>query len=345
MFSKIGTSGAKILLLQLRLPEGDGFALAGQIQNRNPGIYIVPILQGNETGEVWQRLLQLGLRDVLLPPFTAQNLTQSIGQAAQHAQAQAGMRAATGQPVGSYIVTVASARGGVGKSIFATNLALAMARQSAKVALLDYSMNAGDFFTILDQVPRNTMADAISQGMGLDSVLLTNLFAEHNLGFKFLACPNDEFDFYGFDAEQARNLLKECRQIIDYLVVDTGAYDLAPTSAAVQEADLVYLITTRDLARLMSLQRWIKNVTSQSISLEKLRIVVNHSEVGSELKDEEIEEILACPVTAYLPSCASEVTYSINSGKPMVHARPDHPLSIVIDKLAEYTVTRWADGA
>ena len=345
MLSKIGSSGAKVLLLQIRLPDGDGFSYISQLQARVPGIYVVPILQGNEAGDVWQRVLQLNLRDVLLPPFTPQNISQLLQQAAQHVHQGAAFGPGTSDSQESYVVAVASARSGVGKTLFATNLAIAMVRHSAQVALLDYSMNAGDFFTMLDQVPRNTMADAIAQGLSLDGALLTNLLADHSLGFKFLACPNEDFDFYGFDIDQARNLLKELRKLSEYVVVDTGAYDLAPTTAAVQEADLVYLVTTRDLARLISLQRWLKGVTSQDIPPERFRIIVNHSEVGSELKEEEIEEILGHAVTAYLPSCAAEVTYSINSGKPMNQVRSEHPLSVVIDKLAEYTVARWAESA
>lgn len=337
--AKFPSANANILLLQIRLPDADGFSLIQQFRQKNPAVFVVPILQGNEAGDVWQKILQLNLRDVMVPPFTVQSVMPILQQAASHA--------ATMEPVqrdaGGYVVAVASARGGVGKSIFATNLAISMAQQKADVMLVDYSMNAGDFFTMLDQVPRNTMADAISQGMGLDSTLLKNLMGTHQLGFDFLACPNDEFDFYGFDGESAKHLLQESRQLKEYVVVDTGAYDLPPTNAAIESADVVFMVTTRDLARLMALQRWIKGLTERGADPDKFKVIVNNAEVGSEISENEIEEVLGHPITAYLPSCPAEATFSVNSGKPMLQVKGDHPFCSVIDKLAEYSIQKWAD--
>ncbi len=333
-------SGVNIIITQIRLPDADGFALISQLRQKNPSAYFVPVLQGNEAGDIWQKILQLNLRDVLVPPFSAQSIASVLSQAAGNAQISIPAEASSSS---SYLIAVAGARSGVGKSIFASNLALSMAKQGAATTLIDYSMNSGDFFTMLDQVPRNTLADAIAQGLALDASLLKNLYGEHKLGFSFLACPNDDFDFYGFDAEQSKHLLAEARQLSDYIIVDTGAYDLPPTYSAIEEANVVYLITTRDLARLMSLQRWIKSLSSRGISTENFKVIINNAEVGTEISETEIEEVLAHPVTAYLPSCPAETTYSINSGKPFIETRKEHPFTSVIEKLAEYTIQRWAD--
>jgi pilus assembly protein CpaE len=344
--SKLGAIKPDIVFVQIALPDTDGFSLISSIQNKLPGVYAVPVLQGGEGGDIWQRIFQAGLRDVLVPPFN----TASVLQAARQAQSNAALSGSRGVGSadgsgGSYSVVVSSARGGVGKSIFATNLAVALARRGGATTLFDFSMAAGDFFTMLDQVPRHTMADAIGQGLGLDVSLLRNLVSDHSLGFKFLACPNEDFDFYGFDFEQARNFVNAAREISDYLIFDTGAYDLPMTSAAVEEADLIYLLSTRDLARLLSTQRLIKNFASRNISGEKIKVIVNNAEVGMEISDAEVEEVLAHPVTAYLPSVPAEAAFSINSGKPLIQSNPDHPLAAVIDKLAEYTLIKWDDKA
>jgi pilus assembly protein CpaE len=336
-------ASANIIMVQIRLPDADGFALIHQLRQKHVYAYFVPILQGNETGDVWQKILQLNMRDVLVPPFNSPGILGVMTQALVNAGSSNSPAVVSGGLGSSYLVAVAGARSGVGKSIFATNLALAMAKRGANTSLIDYSMNSGDFFTMLDQVPRNTLTDAIAQGSGLDNILLKTLFAEHKLGFSFLACPNDDFDFYGFDAEQSRHLLVEARQLSDNIIVDTGAYDLPPTYSAIETADVVYMVTTRDLARLMSLQRWMKSLSARGVSTENFKVIINNAEVGTEISEAEIEEVLSHPVTAYLPSCPSETTYSINSGKPFLETRKDHPFTSVIDKLAEYTIQRWAD--
>ena len=67
-----------------------------------------------------------------------------------------------------------SARGGIGKSVVATNLAAAMAKLSDSVTLLDFSLNPGDFAVMLDDVPRNNIMDAVQQGGALDAEYLNN---------------------------------------------------------------------------------------------------------------------------------------------------------------------------
>lgn len=339
--AKLGTARADLVFVQIALPDGDGISVIGQIQKKFPSIYCAPILQGGESGEVWQKILQLGLRDVLVAPLNPQKVLEACRQAESNAAAAA-QQPSTGPTGGAgYVVTVASARGGVGKSIFATNLAVALARRGHGTTLVDLSMSPGDFFTMLDQVPRHTMADAIGQGMGLDATLLRNLIAEHALGFNFLACPNEDFDFYSFDIEQARNLVRTVRELNEFVVIDTGVYDLPPTNAAVEEADLVYLLSTRDLARLLATQRLYKSYLSRGVGEEKVKVIISNAEVGMEITDTEVEEVLGRAVTAYLPSVPAETAFSINSGKPLMQGQPEHPLSAVIDKLAELTAIKW----
>lgn len=342
--AKLTAAKPEMAYVQLALPDMDGFSLIATLKSKLPSVYLVPVLIGGEAGDVWQRIFQEGLRDVLVPPINPQSILQSCRQAENNLALMA-PKAAGPAGTSSYCVTVASARGGTGKSIFATNLAAAMARRGGQVGLYDFSMAASDFFTMLDQVPRHTMGDAIGQGMGLDSSLLRNLTTDHSLGFKFLACPNDDFDFYAFDYDMAKNFVAAAREITEFSVFDTGAYDLPVTSGALESSDLIYMITTRDLSRLLSTQRFIKNLGNRQVGPEKIKVIVNNAEVGLEISDSEVEEVLAHPVTAYLPSVPAEAAFSINSGKPLIQSNPGHPLAAVIDKLAEYTLIRWEEAA
>lgn len=323
-----------IVIISLYLPDADAFDLIAK--GKSAGSVAIPALQGSEGGEVWQKILAQDLRDVLVGVPDPGSVLQTVNAAREHFSPQGG-----GGASGGYLISVASARGGVGKTIFAVNLAIAMSQYDAKIALVDYSMFAGDFFSMLDQVPRNTVADAIGQGE-MDVNFLSSLMSKHPLGFDYLACPNDDFDFYSFDYEAATALLQVSRSLYDYIVVDTGVYDLPPTNAAVDESDLAFLVTNRDLARFMSLQRLIRGYKERGYPEQKIKVIVNDAELGTEITEEEIEEVIEHPVTAYLPSIGVEATFSINSGKPLIQSKPDLPMVGVLNKLAEYSIQRWA---
>jgi pilus assembly protein CpaE len=333
-------SGAELAYISINLPDLDGLSVIRSIKSSSPQLPIIPVFSGSEGGDIWQQILQLNLRDVLVNPTQADQVVDAANKAFEHSHDGGEYREGESQ---SYVVSVASARGGVGKTIFAVNLAICMAQQHADLCLVDYSMSSGDFFTTLDQVPRNTLQDAISQGQGIDDILLRNLISEHPMQFSYLACPNDDFDFYSFDYESATSLIAAARSIKPYVVIDTGVYDLPPTNAAVENSDLVYFITSRDLGRLMSLQKLIKSYADRDIPADKFKVIVNMAEWGTEITEDEIEEVIEHPVTAYLPSIPIEATYSINSGKPLAQANADLPIVSVMHKLAEYTISQWSD--
>jgi pilus assembly protein CpaE len=333
-------SGAELAYISINLPDLDGLSVIRSIKSSSPQLPIIPVFSGSEGGDIWQQILQLNLRDVLVNPTQADQVVDAANKAFEHSHDGGEYREGESQ---SYVVSVASARGGVGKTIFAVNLAICMAQQHADLCLVDYSMSSGDFFTTLDQVPRNTLQDAISQGQGIDDILLRNLISEHPMQFSYLACPNDDFDFYSFDYESATSLIAAARSIKPYVIIDTGVYDLPPTNAAVEHSDLVYFITSRDLGRLMSLQKLIKSYADRDIPADKFKVIVNMAEWGTEITEDEIEEVIEHPVTAYLPSIPIEATYSINSGKPLAQANADLPIVSVMHKLAEYTISQWSD--
>lgn len=335
------SSPAELYIISINLPDMDGLSVIRTVLNNHPTAPIIPVMSGSEGGEIWQQILQMNLRDVMVNPSDAAGVMDAVNKAIEHTHTGGEGPYAEGAGGDSYMVAVASARGGVGKTVFAVNLAICMAQMQAQLSLIDYSMNAGDFFTVLDQVPRHTIQDAISQGDGLDDVLLRNIISEHPLGFDYLACPNDEFDFYSFDYEHSGSLLNAARSLKPYVVVDTGVYDLPPTNAAVDQADLVYFLTNRDLGRLMSLQKLLKSYMDRDQPSEKFKVIVNMAEWGTEITEEEIEEVIEHPVTAYLPSIPIEATYSINSGKPLAQANADLPIVNVMQKLAEYTIRKW----
>jgi pilus assembly protein CpaE len=245
----------------------------------------------------------------------------------------------------SFVISVVSARGGIGKSVVATNIAAAMAKLSDSVTLLDFSLNPGDFAVMLDDVPRNNIMDAVHQGGALDAEYLNNTLAQHpRMRFRYLASPNQEFDASGFDYNVGAAIMAATRTLSQYIVVDTGGGLAGPTVAAIDSSDIIFLVTTRDVARLLSAKSLIKYLKNdRQVTNQKLKVLVNEAEIGAEISENEIESLLEHPVAAYLPCNAGPITFSINSGAPIVVAEPHHPISVVLNKLAELSFYRWQE--
>jgi Flp pilus assembly CpaE family ATPase len=340
------TGHPRMLIVRLNLGDMTGFDFISQVRQKAQDIYIIPALEGTEGGQVWQNLLQLELRDVLVGPIPPQEISKVLATAAPRAQEQFEKTRAPASIEGeAFVISVISARGGIGKSVVATNIAAAMAKLSDSVTLLDFSLNPGDFAVMLDDVPRNNIMDAVHQGGTLDAEYLNNTLAPHpRLRFRYLASPNQEFDPSGFDYNVASAIMTATRTLSQYIIVDTGVAMAGPTIAAIDSSDIIFLITSRDVARLLSAKSLIKFLKNdRQVTNQKLKVLVNEAEIGAEISESEIESLLEHPVAAYLPCNAGPITFSINSGAPIIVAEPHHPISVVLNKLAELSFYRWQD--
>jgi Flp pilus assembly CpaE family ATPase len=340
------TGHPRMLIVRLNLGDMTGFDFIAQVRQKANDIYIIPALEGTEGGQVWQNLLQLELRDVLVGPIPQQEISKVLATAAPRAQERFDQNRAPAAIEGeAFVISVVSARGGIGKSVVATNLAAAMAKLSDSVTLLDFSLNPGDFAVMLDDVPRNNIMDSVQQGGALDAEYLNNTLAVHpRLRFRYLASPNQEFDSSGFDYNVGAAIMAATRTLSQYIVVDTGIAMAGPTIAAIDASDIIFLITSRDVARLLSAKSLIKFLKNdRQVTNQKLKVLVNEAEIGAEISESEIESLLEHPVAAYLPCNAGPITFSINSGAPIVVAEPHHPISVVLNKLAELSFYRWQE--
>src|SRR5580692_9692288 len=80
------TGHPRVLIVRLNLGDMTGFDFINQVRQKAPDIYSIPALEGTEAGQVWQTLLRLELRDVLVGPFPPLEIAKVLGTASPRAQ-------------------------------------------------------------------------------------------------------------------------------------------------------------------------------------------------------------------------------------------------------------------
>ncbi len=333
-----------VAIVRVNLPDMEGLELIRDLRNSCPGVQIVPVLEGDEHADIWQHLLEMELRSVLQNGKLPEEMAQVMAQVYENLKPA--IEAEPGQTK-SFVISVIGSRGGVGKSIVATNLVCAMAKKidpkKEKVLLLDLSLNAGDIGLFMDAPHKNTIMDAVRQGEALDSDYFGKIMYRHpNLGVHLLASPTQEFDSGPFDYNMAALILACGRDVADFVVVDTGVSQSGPAIAAVDYSDLILLVTTRDIVHLVSTGSFIRFMKQErGVPISRIKVIVNLSDDSPDVTEAEVEGILAHPVTAYLPSDAPNAVTTINDGTPMVVRFPKLPMCQVFDQLADLGCTRW----
>src|SRR4030095_7365244 len=78
------------------------------------------------------------------------------------------------------VLTVFSTKGGAGKSVVASNLAVLLARRTDRpVVLVDADLQFGDVAVMLQLPPPHTVVDAVAAMQRLDAQLLQSLLVRH----------------------------------------------------------------------------------------------------------------------------------------------------------------------
>jgi pilus assembly protein CpaE len=137
-----------------------------------PGVTVVAIGDRNDVG-LYRDLVRAGVNDYIVKPVTAQLLAKALS--APHG-AQGGLISSKR----GKMVAVVGARGGVGTTTLAINLAWYLAnRQSRRVLLLDLDLQTGDCALALNLEPTPGLREALTNPMRIDSVFLEMTVAVH----------------------------------------------------------------------------------------------------------------------------------------------------------------------
>ena len=312
----------------------DALALADTLRVIRPALSVV-LLRDDVDTSVLVDALRAGVREV-----TSARDERAVHQAVQRAHAlyeamtqQAEVQRSTSP--GGQIVTVFSAKGGVGKTTVSTNLAVALADGGARtVCLVDLDLAFGDVAITLQVFPTRTIADAVPMGADLDLPGLESLLTPYRDGVQVLVAPITPDAKDTITAALVARVLELLRSRFDYIVVDSPPAFDDQVMQAFDVSDLILLITTPDIPALKNLKITLETLTLLNYPREQSLLVLNRSQPKVGITAEEVSTTLGIPIIAMVPSSA-EIPASVNRGEPIVLTDPRHPCSRGIAALVE----------
>ncbi len=274
--------------------------------------------------------LDAGIADVLSLPAAQENVLFVVEKAAQTAR-QLESDSGDGR-----VVTVFSPKGGSGKSVVSTNLAVAAATHAGKKTLLiDLDLQFGDAAIMLGLAPDNTVRELLGTPAALDGEKLGVYTERHSSGVDVLPAPMSPEDAELVGEEAIRTLLQVAREAYDLVVVDTAPFFYGPMLATLDQTDELLLLCNPDVPTLKNVRLTLKTLELLSFPEERLRIVLNRA--SANLMDRgDVEAALDRKVDWVLPLDPT-VPLAVNGATPAVLERPDAPFGIAMLELARAT--------
>lgn len=236
------------------------------------------------------------------------------------------------------VVTVFSAKGGVGKTTLSTNLATHLAKEGHKVVLIDLDLSFGDVAISLQLLPTSSVIDAVAMTGHLDDQGLKSLVTHHqDSGLDVIAAPNDPSDADRIPANVVSELIRVARTQYEYVVVDTPPSFTEHVLAACDISNLMVLIATLDIPAIKNLKVAMETLDMLGNPKDSRVVVLNRADSKVGLREDDVVSAIKQPIAVSIPNSVA-VPASINRGVAIILDEPRHPVSVAIRELGDRQV-------
>ena len=275
------------------------------------------------------RAMQMGVREVLPPALNATALQAAVRRVA-HKRAPA-----PAAPQGEVLAFMAC-KGGSGASFIAANIAHILSTQSErKVALIDLDLQFGNALLLLsDQRAVNDVAEVARSIGRLDADLLRASMVQVSGNLSVLAAPEDLSQALEVKAAHVEAIIKQARQVFDYVVLDVGRSMDTVSLKALDLATHVFPVLQLSLPQIRDAKRLRALFRSLEYAPEKIHWVVNRHQKGGEIDLESMEQTLGVKGLTTIPNHFKGVNASVNQGIPIDRLAPGNPVARALGDLA-----------
>ncbi|MGH3497556.1 MAG: AAA family ATPase [Nocardioidaceae bacterium] len=312
---------------------GAAVALADTLRVTRATLSVILVRDTVDTA-VLAEALRSGMREVTTTQDLS-NLSQAVRRAQTLFEALSAQNAPEGQRHVGHVITVFSAKGGVGKTTVATNLSVALAERDKKVCLIDLDLAFGDVAITLQIFPTRTIADAVPMQAQLDMQGLESLLTPFRDNMYALVAPIQPDAKDTISAALVGRIIELLKETFDYIVLDTPPAFDDQVLQAFDSSDRILLIATPDIPALKNLKITLETLTLLNYPRERTHLVLNRALPKVGVTAEEVSTSLSMPIVAMIPSSA-DVPASVNRGEPIVIGDPKHSASRGILALADF---------
>jgi pilus assembly protein CpaE len=308
------------------------------LHNEDPSLVLMLVAE-EVTADLLRKGMRAGVSDVLDMPLDESKIEAAIEQFAHDVLRRQSSTASvtptsSGREQGR-IVTITSAKGGSGKTVLATNLALVLNRiPDTKVCLVDADLQFGDVCLVLQLEPRFTMVNAAHELHQLDAELLDSLLTEHPSGLKVLAAPLEPAFADDITTAGLMQMLDVLKESYDYIIVDTAAMLDELILSLIEKSDDILMLVDMDLPSVKNAKLALETLRLLKFSTANVQLVMNRSNSKAKLDNKEIEGALKMDIQAAIPSDAV-VAASVNEGRPVVETDPKSKVAKGFESVAE----------
>jgi len=327
----------QVALISYDLPGMSGTQTAETMAVVSPDVMTI-LVADSQSPEVFSSAMRSGARAVLTKPLDPKQLSLTIDELADANKRRGSSEILQWRDPSRFpkVIAIPSAKGGVGKSTLAANLAVTLAKEyTDQVALIDMYTQFGDIATMFNIVLRRTIADMAPMYQDIDVASLKNYITVHPSGVHILAASDSPQPLDAISADCMDTVLYLLKRNYRFVVIDVPPMLHHTTLHVLAHANLVLLIANLfDLTTSTDTKKFYDAIQAEYISKDNVRIILNRMSKVNRLHTSDIERIFGAPVMAHIPN-DSLLVKAVNDGTPYVLSNSDSQFAQSMNMLAK----------
>ncbi len=301
-----------VVLLDLGRDPDPFFNLARYIRGLHPAVRIVACsAEAEPEPQLLLEAMRSGVQEFLSKPVDPGALRAILERFVSEL-------ATPGRQTSQRLILVMGAKGGVGTTTIAVNLAVQVAEKVRRRTLLvDLARPLGQAHLMLNLTPRFTVRDAVENLHRLDSHFFAGLLLEHRSGLLLLGGVSQPEEWERLPVNAIERVLNVARSGFEVVVADCGAQFSTEWASIYRSAGSVVLVAETNVPALWALERHLLALLGLGLSADQVRIVVNRWRRSDDEALKTVEKNIKHPIYSVIPNDFRQVSEAINMGLPL----------------------------
>lgn len=295
---------------------------------------VVVLYHGSPNGFL-QQAFEAGADDLLALPQTIVQLRFALEKALAR-------RRSGGEVTDDgAMITVLGPKGGTGKTVTSSNLAVALALAGKSVVLVDLDLQFGDVGLALGLEPTRTIYDLAVSGGSLDGEKIDEFLVEHPSGARALLAPLRPDQAQAVGMSFLREVFPILRSRYDFLVVDTPPSFSSEVIAAVDSSSHLCVVGMLDALSLKDTKIGLETLEQMGYDPSAITLVLNRADSDVGITPSDVEELLGRAPDLLVGSDRA-IPRALTNGQPIVVAEPKSKAARSYGLLADRCVAATA---